>query len=333
MSSASEGSGETVYVIAVVVGVLASAVLVPVAFQATQPAEPDRVMVLSYDGGITDAQVDKAVNSLREARTSDSIRGVVIEMNSPGGAVTASERLYKAVQHTSEELPVAVAVKSVAASGGYYGSIAADRIFTQPSATIGSVGVFVPSGVELPDSIVRSSPDKAEQRAETVRRNVEQLQGTFVSSVMRERGPDSDHGGTALQVDQSEVEMAHTYIGSRAVENGFADELGGTRNAVVWVAGQANLDSYEISRVETNVSSEMSLLLSDDTAKVVVKDGTTLRTMQSQYYALSLEHVPTVIATEEDSAGSATPSDTDAQSTNESLSMSDEDVTLGGAGI
>jgi len=57
MSSASESSGETVYVIAVVVGVLASAVLVPVAFQATQPAEPDRVMVLSYDGGITDAQV------------------------------------------------------------------------------------------------------------------------------------------------------------------------------------------------------------------------------------------------------------------------------------
>ncbi|ERH14009.1 MAG: periplasmic serine proteases (ClpP class) [halophilic archaeon J07HB67] len=287
-------------------------------------------MVLSYDGGISDAQVDRAVESLREARTNDSIEGVVIEMNSPGGAVTASERLYKAVQHTSEELPVAVAVKSVAASGGYYGSIAADRIFTQPSATVGSVGVFVPSGIEFPDSIVRSSPDKAEERDETVRRNVEQLQGTFVSSVMRERGPDSDHRGTTLQVEQSEVEMAHTYIGSRAVQNGFADELGGTRDAVVWVADQANLDSYKISRVETSVPSGIFLLQSDDTTKVVVKDGTTLHTMQSQYYALSLEHVPTVVASEYDGAGSATTDNTDAQSNNESLPAYDEGVVLGG---
>ncbi|MEZ3117586.1 S49 family peptidase [Halobaculum sp. MBLA0147] len=331
MSRSTPSSGGSVYVLAVVVGLLASAVLAPVAFQATQPAEPDRVMVLTYDGGIRGTQVDEAVDSLREARTNESIRGVVIEMNSPGGGVTASERLYKAVKHTSNELPVAVAIKAQAASGGYYGSIAADRIFTQPSAIVGSVGVFTSKDIAAPSSIVRSSPDKAQNRDETTRRTVEELQGTFVASVLKERGPNSDHGGTTIQVDRSEVEMAHTYLGSRAVENGFADELGDTRDATAWVADQAGLDSYEVVRKDTNPFGGFFLLQTSEGTQVVVKDGQTLRTTQTQYYALAPERVPTIVASEYDGAGTAAASDdSDSESDEAAPSARDGAPALGG---
>ncbi|MEZ3117374.1 S49 family peptidase [Halobaculum sp. MBLA0147] len=330
MSRTTTGSGGAAYVLAIVVGLLVSAVLAPVAFQATQPADPDRVMVLSYDGRITGTQVDEAVDSLREARTNGSIRGVVIEMNSPGGGVTASERLYKAVKHTSNELPVAVAVKAQAASGGYYGSIAADRIFTQPSAVVGSVGVRTPKAVDFPSSIVRSSPDKAENRDETTRRTVEELQGTFVASVLKERGPNSDHGGTTIQVDRSEVEMAHTYLGSRAVENGFADELGDTRDATAWVADQAGLDSYEIVRKDTSVFGGLFLLQTSEGTQVVVKDDGVLRTPQTQYYALSVEQLPTIVASEYDGVGSATIDDSESESDESAPSARDGAPALGG---
>jgi protease-4 len=247
MAFGSDTTSTAVFAVAIIGALVVSAVLAPVAFQATQP-EPDRIMVVTIDGGIQGSTVNQAVDHLREARTNESIKGVVLQIDSSGGSAAMSEKLFMAVERTDEQLPVAVSLQAIAASGGYYAAAPADRIFTLPATEVGSIGVIAQTSGPIPDSYIRSGPDKASGRMEKTHREVEALQASFVSSVLQHRGPDSDHQGTKLTLSRSEIEHAKTYIGLRAVENGLADEIGGTPEAVAWVANEAGLDSYQVVR-------------------------------------------------------------------------------------
>ena len=109
----------------------------------------DKVAVIYAEGQIFDGSGagegvhgDRFAKMLREVQKDDSIKAVVLRVNSPGGSVTASEVILDELRNLHQTRPVVVSMGTVAASGGYYISTASDRIFAEPATITGSIGVF-----------------------------------------------------------------------------------------------------------------------------------------------------------------------------------------------
>ena len=103
-----------------------------------------------------DNPVDELVARLEKARLDPAVRAVVIRINSPGGAVTASDTMYREVRRFRElsGKPVVMSLAEVAASGGYYLALAGDAIIAQPTTITGSIGVIIPT-VNFSDGLRR----------------------------------------------------------------------------------------------------------------------------------------------------------------------------------
>lgn len=270
----SASASTVLYVVVVVVAVLVASVLAPVVWSATQGSgdeERPSVAVLTLRGGTSDANVNSLAEDLREARTNESIEAVVLRIDSPGGAVDSSERFYLAMNRTASQMPVVAYVEGTAASGGYYGIAAADAIYVGPSSTVGSVGVIVQAPLStvaqeemLRQSFVRSGPDKAMITKDSIRTEMETLQNAFVNTIMNERGEE-------LDVSRSEVANADTYLGTRAVQNGFADEIGSLESAISRAATMADdIDGtdYDVAYLSQPTTDVGIVLSSDEVAHV-----------------------------------------------------------------
>ena len=262
-------SARTMFVVAVVAAVLVSAVLAPVAYGAAQSAQSEgTVSVITVSGTITASTVDGVSEDLREARTNDSIRAVVLKVDSGGGLVAPSERLYLEVLRTSERMPVVASVQGIGASGAYYGMLPADEIYVLSSSEVGSVGVIGPGGsAPVPDSVIRTGPDKAQPTAEDRRRTIESLKRQFVGRVI-------DHRGEELSVSREEVAYAKTYLGPEAVSNGYADGVGALPTAIDRAAEMAGMETYDVARQEPPFRGGFFLLaVEDDNETMVYKQG------------------------------------------------------------
>jgi protease-4 len=228
-----------------VIGLIVGAAFVPFVWDTS--TQPDgTVAIIEMHGTIDADTATKAIDDLREARQNDSIKAVTIDINSRGGLASVSEQLYLAVHKTSQEMPVTVAVTGSALSGGYYMSAPADAIYVSPASTVGSVGVraTIPTG-GTPDNQITTGPDKAmgSTVAET-RQRVETLRRAFVNTVIEERGDQ-------LALSASELSYAKIYTGTRGVELGLADEIGGIDAAIGASADQAGLSDYRTVRMES----------------------------------------------------------------------------------
>lgn len=184
------------------------------------------VAVVTLRGGTDDANVNAVAKQLRDARANSSVGAVVLRIDSTGGPVDSSEEFYLTVNRTARSMPVVTYVEGAAASGGYYGIVPSDEIIVKPSSTVGSVGVIVSAPLSaikdsnyLRESFVRTGPDKAQISKDSIRKELEILQASFVDTVMTHRGDD-------LTLSADSVAEADTYLGTEAVENGFADRIG-----------------------------------------------------------------------------------------------------------
>jgi protease-4 len=250
MSSDSETTGSDAwkYVVVAVVAVLIGAVLAPYAANVSRNLTSETspaVAVITIEGPITGATVDAVREDLREARQNGSIRAVVLKVDSPGGAVTASESLYLAVNRTAAQMPVVAHVTGLGASGAYYGMMPADRIYVTPGSIVGSVGVIAtaPQGGISGAQIV-TGPDKGSGRtADEARAQVETLRRAFIETVYQHRGDD-------LQIEREQLSYAKVYTGASAVQNGVADNIGGLQTAIAHAGEEAGLESYRIVRKE-----------------------------------------------------------------------------------
>lgn len=101
------------------------------------------ILVLDLDGIIIDPT--EFLEDLREYAKEDSIKGVLVRINSPGGVVGPSQEIFSELQRVRNELkkPVVVSCSSMAASGAYYAAVAADLIFANPGTLMGSIGVIM----------------------------------------------------------------------------------------------------------------------------------------------------------------------------------------------
>lgn len=215
---------------------------------------PARVGMVVVDGTIVDGEnvdiplldihmsggetVARAIDGMASDPT---VAAIVLRVDSPGGAVVASDQIWRAVSRARRRKPVVASMGSVAASGGYYAACAADEIWADPSTLTGSIGIFagkvdiealsakIGLGVEEfrrgahqgADSVFRpfSAADRA-RLAGVLRQYYRQ----FVERVAEGRGMDF------ASVDA--LARGRVYTGDRAREVGLVDRLGGLSSAL-----------------------------------------------------------------------------------------------------
>jgi len=105
----------------------------------------NRIGVVEITGIITNA--DEPLKNLKKFRDNATIKAVVVRVDSPGGAVAPSQELHDAIAKTTETKPVVVSMGNLAASGGFYLSVGASKIFAEPGTLTGSIGVIA----EMPE--------------------------------------------------------------------------------------------------------------------------------------------------------------------------------------
>ena len=162
------------------------------------------------------------------ARRDDSIKAVVIKLNTPGGGASASERLYIETRRLREEKPVVMVMGDLVASGGYMMSMGASYSYAQAASLVGNVGVISVAGPLVPDlpdeATVFSRPRKLDggTRRQWIGM-VDLLAAAFAQLVVAERGD-------RLHISREELMEARLYPGMVAVRLGLADEIGGDRS-------------------------------------------------------------------------------------------------------
>ena len=248
--------------IVVVAAALLGAVFVPTIYGAAN--EPsDTVAVVEIEGPVNAALADDVEEELTEVRNNDSVGAVVLKIDTPGGQPVASERMYKSVQRTNEEMPVIASVQDMSASGGYYAMAPADDIYVLPTSGVGSIGLNAPAPSSSPPMEGPSGPDKTGSNEIEDWAQQQTLADTFVDTMMEERGDE-------FEMDREEVAHADVYLGTEAVHNGFADEIGSLDEAVHEAADRADMRNYRVETRETGMEGGLPFLIRTDDQLVAI---------------------------------------------------------------
>ncbi|ENC6731599.1 signal peptide peptidase SppA [Vibrio navarrensis] len=230
----------------------------------------DDIAVVVASGTIMDGQQprgtvggDTVAGLLRQARNDDKVKAVVLRVDSPGGSAFASEVIRNEVQALKEAgKPVVVSMSSLAASGGYWISMSADKIIAQPTTLTGSIGIFsvittfekgfnklgiYTDGVGTsPFSKEGISTGISEGAAQAFQMGIEHGYHRFISLV-------GDNRDMSLEaVDK--VAQGRVWTGFDALNHGLIDQIGDFDDAVSEAAKMANLDSYNLYWVEEPLS-------------------------------------------------------------------------------
>jgi protease-4 len=203
--------------------------------------------------------VDRVVRQLRKAERDPRVRAVILRIDSPGGAVTASDTLYSELLAFRERSgkPIVASLGDVAASGGYYVALAADRIIAHPTTITGSVGVIIPIvninagmarlGIEARPIVSGPNKDIGNPLTPTNPEHEAILQGLVDTMHTRFRGLVSARRqleGDALD----RVTDGRVLLGSAAVEAGLVDATGDIEDALADAARLAGLERARLIR-------------------------------------------------------------------------------------
>jgi len=202
-----------------------------------------------------DIYVDSAgyvLDQIQEARSDPTIRAVVVQLDSPGGEVTASQQLYLELLSLRQEMPVVGSIDGVAASGAYYTAMALDPIYAKPSSNVGNVGVwgFVPADLGVNDVVLASGPFKltASNRDEFLRW-IEGIRLEFLETVFTQRGE-------RIKISRVELSYGLAYSGRDAQRLGLIDHLGTETDAVRAAAQQAGIAHYRVVDLPERLAAE-----------------------------------------------------------------------------
>lgn len=203
--------------------------------------------VLRLEGVIDFESAQFLIEVLDRAREDESVVGVVMEILSPGGFATSSENIYYSMLNLRNIKPLVTYIDGIAVSGGYYMSVASNRIYVPPSARVGNVGARAvqPDGPGIVPQEISSGPFKLSGGSRFDRiRQLDLVANSFVSSVVNQRANAVDN---PLQISKEVVAEARIYLGSEAVAIGLADFEGGHSDAVLGAAElAAGVDLYSV---------------------------------------------------------------------------------------
>ena len=217
-------------------------------------------------GGKSTAQL------IRAAREDDSVKAIVLRVDSPGGDSYSSEQIRRELAQAREAgKPVVVSMGDVAASGGYWISLASDEIWAEPNTITGSIGIFG-MFLTIPDALdklgiktdgVGTTPLAG---AFDIRRPLSPQMEALITSVIK-RGYEQFIGNVAKarnktpeEVDQ--IAQGRVWSGAQAKERGLVDKLGGLTDAIAAAASRAKLgSSYQVRYVERPMSTWQRLAM------------------------------------------------------------------------
>jgi protease-4 len=194
---------------------------------------------------------DTVASALRAATSDDRVRAVLLRVNSPGGSAVASDTIWREVVRTrAAGKPVVVSMSDLAASGGYYISMAADVIVAEPGTITGSIGVITGKPV-LEEALGRvgvttdsvSVGSGAAMFAPTHPFSEEEWQrlNTWLDAIYRDF-TEKAASGRRMTVEQvHEVARGRVWSGADAARNGLVDELGGIADAAEIARRRAGL--------------------------------------------------------------------------------------------
>jgi len=196
---------------------------------------------------------------LREARDDDDVKAVVLRVDSPGGEVFASEQIRREVEALKAAgKPVVVSMGDMAASGGYWISMNADRIYADESTITGSIGIFgmIPNFARSLDKIGVHTDGVGTTRfagAFDVTRPMDPAVGQVIQSVIN-KGYADFTGKVAAARNKpveavDEVARGRVWSGAQAKERGLVDAFGGLKAAVAFAAERAKLGESDKFRV------------------------------------------------------------------------------------
>lgn len=198
---------------------------------------------------------------VRRARESDKTKALVLRVNSPGGEVFAAEQIRREIELTRKAgIPVVVSMGNVAASGGYWISMNANRIFAEPNTITGSIGIFgmyytVPqtlSKLGISSDGVSTGPMAG---AFDITRPLDPKVGAVIQAII-DKGY-RDFVGNVAQArgktfeDTDAIAQGRVWTGRQALDRGLVDQLGGLQEAIADAAARAKLEpGYAVRYVE-----------------------------------------------------------------------------------
>lgn len=269
----------------------------------------DRIAVIYAQGEIIYGEgnenyigQDLIIKSLKKARNDNSIKGIVLRVNSPGGSALASELIWRELELTKKEKPLVVSMGDYAASGGYYLACNADYIFAEPTTITGSIGVFgtvlnleeVSSRFGINAEQVRTNkspfysafePMSDDFRA-VVKQGVEEVYTTFLSRVSE---------GRNMEVSEvNEIAQGRVWSGVDAVEVGLVDKIGTLEDAISHAAELAEITDFSVRSYpdyERDLEKTLSGIPLISTKEEIIKESignegyelyTTLNVLQNQ---------------------------------------------------
>jgi protease-4 len=200
---------------------------------------------------------------ISEARQDSSIKAIVLRVNSPGGSANASDLIWREVDLAAKVKPVIISMGNYAASGGYYISAPATRIFADPTTISGSIGVFglIPNAGELlADKLGitistvntnKNSDSPSMYRSLTpyekdlMQKNIEKTYSGFVDKVAT--------GRKMISTRVDSIGQGRVWTGTDAKEIGLVDEIGGLNRAIeeaVNLTGETDYSIVELPEIE-----------------------------------------------------------------------------------
>ncbi len=217
---------------------------------SSTPLKKANLQEIKLSGPIISA--DKILKEIEGAQKDKNIKGVLLNVNSPGGAVPPSIEIAYAIRKLQEKKPVIAYASGIMASGSYYASIYANRIIANPGSIVGSIGVIMESAdvsglmntIGVKTQVVKQGTYKeagtpTRQWTEAERKELETLTKDtyelFVSDVADARG---------LKVeDAKKYADAHIYSSKRAKSVGLIDAIGVKSDAETMLISEANVSN------------------------------------------------------------------------------------------
>lgn len=194
---------------------------------------------------------------LQQLADDNSVKAVVLRINSGGGSAYASEQMWHQIEMLKKKKPVVVSMGGMAASGGYYMSCNANWIVAEPTTLTGSIGIFgvIPDRSQLLtqklgikfDEVKTNRNSAFGSSARPMNADEQAILQGYINrgySLFLKRVAD----GRKMSVQQvNEIAQGHVYLGQDAITLKLVDELGGIDQAIAKAAKLAKLDSYYTS--------------------------------------------------------------------------------------
>lgn len=263
-----------------------------------QQGASDRIAIINFSGTISPPFTERWLKQLKQAREDNSVRGVVLAIDSPGGFVADSHQLYREIQKLVEVKPVYAAMKRMAASGGYYiamGVGAEGRIYAEPTTWTGSIGVIIPryNATELVQKIgVKAEPLVTGPLKDSMNpfREMSPEETKVWDAIMKDS---FDRFVSVIDTCRTDLDDAavrslatgQVYTAGQAIENHMIDEIGYVEDAVTAMASKLQLTTFEAFGYRSTTGLIDALLGSRAPSKTVAEQILESSVPRAMYYA------------------------------------------------